>query len=130
MSSKTNRVEYFIDPNDWFKSDPRWRGDSHHHATIMSFLDDTQLSLLSKEFFGNLMKLAFDNLSSLNTDFRAFIECGLNTSKCAKNIYVKGKDMLSKCLVFGSCAVDSKEWFYSLATCGGPLNDTVLSLDI
>ncbi|KAM3235353.1 hypothetical protein P3L10_015389 [Capsicum annuum] len=24
----------------------------------------------------------FDNLSSLNTDFWAFIECGLNTSKC------------------------------------------------
>ncbi|PHU22487.1 Cyclin-B2-4 [Capsicum chinense] len=76
MSSKTNRVEYFIDPNDWFKSDPRWRGDSHYHTTIMSFLDDTQLSLLRKEFFGNLMKL------------------------------------------------DSKERFYSLATFGGPLNDT------
>ncbi|KAM3344608.1 hypothetical protein P3S68_024317 [Capsicum galapagoense] len=116
----------------------------------MSFLDDTQLLLLKKGFLGNLMKLgticgnfdsdasqsifyqkhpficdieAFDNLSSLNTDFWAFIECGLNTSKCAKNIYVKGKDVLSECLVFDSCAVDSKEWFYSLATCGGPLND-------
>ncbi|PHT41125.1 Cyclin-B2-4 [Capsicum baccatum] len=68
---------------------------------------------------------AFDNLSSLNIDFWAFIECGLNTSKCAKNIYVKEKDVLPKCLVFGSCVVDSKEWFYSLATCGGPLNDTI-----
>ncbi|KAF3620431.1 putative U-box domain-containing protein 15-like [Capsicum annuum] len=62
MSSKTNRVEYFIDPNDWFN---------------------------------------------------------------AKNIYVKGKDVLPECLVFGSCAVDAKEWFYSLTTCGGPLNDTI-----
>ncbi|KAM3322774.1 hypothetical protein P3S67_003925 [Capsicum chacoense] len=45
--------------------------------------------------------------------------------KCAKNIYVKGKDVLPECLVFGSCAVDSKEWFYSLTTYGRPLNDTV-----
>ncbi|KAF3637666.1 hypothetical protein FXO38_23628 [Capsicum annuum] len=28
--------------------------------------------------------------------------------------------------MFGSCAVDLKEWFYSLATCGRPLNDTHL----
>ncbi|PHU12395.1 DUF21 domain-containing protein [Capsicum chinense] len=28
--------------------------------------------------------------------------------------------------MFGSCAVDSNERFYSLATCGRPLNDTVL----
>ncbi|PHT53071.1 DUF21 domain-containing protein [Capsicum baccatum] len=34
--------------------------------------------------------------------------------------------MLPECLMFGSCVVDSKEWFYSLATCGRPLNDTVL----
>ncbi|KAF3624974.1 Cyclin-B2-4 [Capsicum annuum] len=27
--------------------------------------------------------------------------------------------------VFDSCAVDSKEWFYSFATCGGPLNDMI-----
>ncbi|KAF3662897.1 putative U-box domain-containing protein 15-like [Capsicum annuum] len=27
--------------------------------------------------------------------------------------------------VFGSCAVDSKEWFYSLATCGRPMNGTI-----
>ncbi|PHT43054.1 hypothetical protein CQW23_17079 [Capsicum baccatum] len=30
--------------------------------------------------------------------------------------------------MFGSCAVDSKEWFYSLATCGRPLNDTIDAL--
>ncbi|PHU25409.1 G2/mitotic-specific cyclin-1 [Capsicum chinense] len=125
MPSKTNRVEYFIDPNDWFKSDRRWRGDSNYHTMITNFLDDTQLSLLEKEFFGNLIKLAFNNLLSLNTDFWAFIECGLNTSKCAKNIYVKEKDVLPKCLVFDSCVVDSKEWFYSLAICGQPLNDTI-----
>ncbi|KAF3651512.1 hypothetical protein FXO38_16586 [Capsicum annuum] len=63
MSSKTNRVEYFIDLNDWFKSDPRWRGDSYYHTTIMNFLDDTQLSLLEKGFFENLMKLGNLNLS-------------------------------------------------------------------
>ncbi|PHT48432.1 DUF21 domain-containing protein [Capsicum baccatum] len=28
--------------------------------------------------------------------------------------------------MFGSYVVDSKEWFYSLATCGRPLNDMVL----
>ncbi|PHT72689.1 Cyclin-B2-5 [Capsicum annuum] len=69
--------------------------------------------------------MAFDNLSSLNTDFWAFIEYGFNTSKCAKNIYVKGKNVLPECLVFGSCAVDSKEWFYSLAPCVRPLNNTI-----
>ncbi|PHT75845.1 hypothetical protein T459_19367 [Capsicum annuum] len=72
---------------------------------------------------------AFDNLSSLNIDFWAFIECGLNKSQCAKNIYVKEKNVLPECLVFGSYAVDSKEWFYSLATCGRPLNDTVKHAD-
>ncbi|PHU06944.1 Cyclin-B2-1 [Capsicum chinense] len=43
----------------------------------------------------------------------------------AKNIYIKGKDVLPECLVFGSCVVDSKEWFYSLAPCGRPLNNTI-----
>ncbi|PHT72497.1 hypothetical protein T459_23282 [Capsicum annuum] len=28
--------------------------------------------------------------------------------------------------MFGSCAVDLKEWFYSLATFGCPLNDTII----
>ncbi|KAM3264287.1 hypothetical protein P3L10_001281 [Capsicum annuum] len=98
MSSKINRLEYFIDPNDWFKSDPRWKGDSNYHTTKHHpFICDIE---------------AFDNLSSLNTNFWAIIESGLNMSKCAKNIYVKGKDVLPECLVFGSCAVDSKEWFY------------------
>ncbi|PHT36912.1 hypothetical protein CQW23_24612 [Capsicum baccatum] len=61
MSSKINRAEYFIDPNDWFKSDPRWRGDSNYHTIIMSFLDDNQLSLLEKGVFENFVQ--FGNLN-------------------------------------------------------------------
>ncbi|PHT47958.1 Cyclin-B2-4 [Capsicum baccatum] len=53
------------------------------------------------------------------------VEYFIDPNECAKNIYVKGKDVLPECLVFGSCAVDSNEWFYSLATCGGPLNGTI-----
>ncbi|PHT58566.1 Cyclin-B2-3 [Capsicum baccatum] len=111
MSSKINCLEYFIDPNDWFKSDPHWREDSNYHTTNHHpFICDIE---------------AFDNLSSLNTNFWAIIESGLNMLKCAKNIYIKGKDVLPECLVFGSCVVDSKEWFYSLKTCGRPLNDMI-----
>ncbi|KAF3647217.1 hypothetical protein FXO38_17802 [Capsicum annuum] len=51
MFSKTDRAEYFIDPNVWFTSNPRWRGDSNYDTTIMSFLNDNQLSLLEKGVF-------------------------------------------------------------------------------
>ncbi|KAF3672910.1 putative 40S ribosomal protein S3-1-like [Capsicum annuum] len=41
------------------------------------------------------------------------------------------KDVLPECLMFGSYGfegdMDSKEWFYSLATCGRPLNDTMMN---
>ncbi|PHT36362.1 Cyclin-B2-4 [Capsicum baccatum] len=64
MSSKINRVEYFIDPNDWFRFDS----------------DASQSIFYQKHPFISDIE-AFDNLSSLNTDFWAFIECGLNISK-------------------------------------------------
>ncbi|PHT38307.1 Cyclin-B2-3 [Capsicum baccatum] len=87
--------------------------------------DDGPAAYLENSTMGKKKNVAFDNLSSLNTDFWAFIEYGFNTSKCAKNIYVKGKDVLPECLVFGSCVVDSKEWFYSLAPYYRPLNNTI-----
>ncbi|PHT40869.1 G2/mitotic-specific cyclin-1 [Capsicum baccatum] len=45
-----------------------------------------------------------------------------STAGKKKNV---GKDVLPECLVFGSSVVVSKEWFYSLVTCGRPLNDTI-----
>ncbi|KAM3305066.1 hypothetical protein P3S67_011932 [Capsicum chacoense] len=99
MSSKTNCVEYFIDPNDWFKSDPHWRGNSNYHT--MSFLDDdTQLSLLEKRVFGNLMKLG--NLNPSGNLLHCML---LSKVKCNKNnlreFYVKGSYIEFTLDVFG-----------------------------
>ncbi|KAM3216509.1 hypothetical protein P3L10_025950 [Capsicum annuum] len=100
MSRKINHVKYFIDPNDWFKSDPRWRGDSNYHTTITSFLDDTQFSLLEKEIFENLMKLG--NLNSSGNLLHCMI---LSQVKCNKKnsmaFYVKGSYIEFTLDVFG-----------------------------
>ncbi|PHT89448.1 hypothetical protein T459_04561 [Capsicum annuum] len=40
---------------------------------------------------GKKKNVAFDNLSSLNTDFLAFIECGLNTSKWKLAVQIASK---------------------------------------
>ncbi|PHT98771.1 Cyclin-B2-4 [Capsicum chinense] len=112
-----------LERKDFFK-------ESNPHLTV-PYMEDFDSDALQSIFYQKHPFIcdikAFDNLSSLNTDFWAFIECGLNTSKCAKNIYVKGKDVLPECLVFVSCAVDLKKWFYSLATCGRPLNGMIIN---
>ncbi|KAM3237518.1 hypothetical protein P3L10_012547 [Capsicum annuum] len=98
MSSKTNHVEYFIDPNDWFKSDPHWRGNSNYHT--MSFLDDTQLSLLEKGGFENLMKLGNLNLSGnlLHCMLLSEVKCNKNN---LREFYVKGSYIEFTLDVFG-----------------------------
>ncbi|KAF3667297.1 hypothetical protein FXO38_08671 [Capsicum annuum] len=63
-----------------------------------------------------------DELGGINNDTTDVIS-DVDATTNAKNIYTKGKDVFPERLMFGSCDVDSKEWFYSLATCGRPLND-------
>ncbi|KAF3612708.1 hypothetical protein FXO38_36666 [Capsicum annuum] len=86
MSRKTNHVEYFVDPNNWFKSDPHWRGDSNYHT--INFLDDTQLSLLEKGAFENLMKLGNLNSSGNLLHCMLLSEVKCNT-KNSMAFYVK-----------------------------------------